>query len=116
MTILDLSLRSGIHQSTISRLENDPRRLPRIETFFQLAKGFGLSIQEFAILTEVDISESDQDLSNQNELFVHNYNLINKSNLLLLQALEEMDGELKEYLINFVLGLKEFQLSANNED
>lgn len=106
MTLNELSIKSGIHESTISRLENDPGRRPQIETFVHLAKGLGMSLQELALLTEVIDPVAEKSLVITDELLVNNFHLLNKQNLLLLKELEGIDQDTKSYLIKFIMGLK----------
>ncbi|AZR72886.1 hypothetical protein BBF96_05470 [Anoxybacter fermentans] len=106
MTLQELSLKSGIHQSTISRLETDPQRRPHMETFIQLAKGFGVSIQELAILTDLIDPDSEENIVIKDEQLKTNYHLLNKENLALLKALEGIDSLTRYHLTQFITGLK----------
>lgn len=106
MTLQELSIKSGIHQSTISRLENEPRRRPHVETFIQLAKGFGLSIQELAIQTKMIEPSEEEEIVIYDEILRNNFHLLNKQNLELLLELEDVSPEIKSHLINFITGLK----------
>lgn len=106
MTLNELSIKSGIHESTISRLENDPGRRPQIETFVHLARGLGVSLQELALLTEVIDPAAENSLIIEDQFLVNNFHLFNKQNLLLLKELEGIDQDTKNYLLKFITGLK----------
>lgn len=102
MTLRDLSLRSGIHASTISRLETDQYRRPHVETFIQLARGFEISIQELAVLTDL-IDPLDEDAFLIKDRFLReNIRLINKQNLCLLKVLEGTNSITRYHLIELI--------------
>ena len=101
-----LSERSGLHQSTISRLETDSKRMPHMETFIQLARGFGISIQELAVLTEVIEPEEDEVLLVRDSCIRAHYRLLREDNLRLLQALEDAEPLTRYHLLQLINRLK----------
>lgn len=105
LNIHELSERSGLHQSTISRLETDAQRLPNTATFIQLARGFGVSMQELAVLTElVEPLETDIMLV-KDPLIRANYHLLHQDNIALLQALEATEPLTRHYLVRLIQSL-----------
>ncbi|MCK4260390.1 MAG: helix-turn-helix domain-containing protein [Halanaerobiales bacterium] len=105
LTLQQLSMRSGIHQSTISRLETDAYRRPHIETFIQLANGLEISVQELAILTNL-VEPSSEEIVIKDKLLKKHYHLLDKQNLMLLKQLENIDATSKYHLIQFLQGIQ----------
>lgn len=106
LTLHDLARESGLHQSTISRLETDVHRRPQMETFVLLAKGFGVSVQELALLTEMLDLEAEKGMMVQDEHVIQGYHLLNRKNLELLRELHGTDEETREHFIQFLRGMK----------
>lgn len=107
LTLHDLSERSGVHHSTISRLETEPSRRPHMETFIHLAKGFELSIQELAILTElIDPKGEEVIVVRDKELKTVITFLKEKNNLDLIKIIKELDPIARYHLSQFVHGLQ----------
>lgn len=105
LTLRELGMRSGVHESTISRLENDPLRRPHIDTFVHLAQGFEISLQEFAILTEV-IKLDEESILIEDDTITKNFHLLTKPNLLLLSELEGLNDDLRKQLVKFIAGMQ----------
>lgn len=102
LNIHQLSERSGLHQSTISRLETDSQRLPNTATFLQLAKGFGLTMQELAVLTDLVEPLAEDVMLVKDPLIKANYRLLHQENITLLQALESAEPLTRHYLLQLI--------------
>lgn len=106
LTLHELAQQAGLHQSTISRLETDLHRRPHMETFILLARGFGVSIQELALLTEMLDPATETGVMIQDEHVIAGYHLLDRKNMELLQELHGIDEETREHLIRFIHGLQ----------
>lgn len=106
LTLYDLAQQAGLHQSTISRLETDVHRRPHMETFIMLARGFGVSIQELALLTEMLDPSVESGVWIKDQHVIEGYHLLDKKNMELLRELQGLDETTREHFIQFVIGLK----------